>query len=87
MSKVINFEERKRALIYDDEIAYHVNELFRHEKAFTKLSKKKVCLFKASRMKCLAEIIRQDKKLIAVYCGLRDGKYTGFEEACACVDI
>ena len=87
MSKVISFEEIKRELMYDKEITYYVNELFNHEWEFTKLSKKKVCLFKASRMKCLADAIRQDKKLIAVYCGLRDGKYTEFEEACSCVGI
>lgn len=87
MSKVINFKKRKRELLYDDEINYYANELFNHEKEFTRLSKKRLCLFKASRMKCLADVIRRDKKLIAVYCGLRDGKYTGFEEACSCVGI
>lgn len=87
MSKVISFEEIKRELMYDKEITYYVNELFNYEREFTKLSKKKICLFKASRMKCLADAIRQDKKLIAVYCGLRDGKYTGFEEACAYIGI
>lgn len=71
MSKVISFEKIKRELMYDKEITYYVNELFNHEREFTKLSKKKICLFKASRMKCLADAIRQDKKLIAVYCGIK----------------